>query len=383
MFLFLVACDLGTIQGETGQVELVDADFVVGAFENFSSAGPVEVGSELCPEINCVGCGESSTAIDDCWELSTAGLTETDDCYGFDTLGNASMTWTAVECDTITDAEDDVLNFVVVDGLGPRLEFPYAEAALQSNEDTEAGLRHHEQDAFPEDVLPGDHLLILDGSAIRTQVVLEHDELGLAAFNPSAHELTVEGGTVLEQERNNVLFSADGEGSILFDSEEIGTFATLSPEMVVSLEIHAGIFADEDSESPLAARAIARDADGNQVFGVPVEWSIEDGTSIAVAPVLDQEGDESSQTVFLSDACIEPDGSERTSLLVARWEDLEASAELTWQSAEADPDWEAGEDCLEVETTGCSGGCTAGPAAPGLAALLLGLAVTRRRKRQN
>ena len=111
-----------------------------------------------------------------------------------------------------------------------------------------------------------------------------------------------------------------------------------------------------------------------------MEWSIEDGTSIAVSPFLEQEGDESSQTVGLSDACVKPDGSERTSLLVASWEDLEASAELTWESAEADADWQPGDDCLEV---GCSGGCAAGPALPGFAALLLGLAVTRRRRTQN
>ena len=378
MLLLFVACDLGSFNGEEGQVRVTDEDFVVGAISGYSSGDPVLQGETLCPEFGCVGCEAESTDFADCYEVFSEHLAPDGACYGFDTLGTAELDFVKLDCEARPDHTDDTVRFEVVETATPRLEYPYAEAAL--DEEADGVLRHHELDSFPEDVLPGS-LQVLEGHSAHAYVVLEDADGALVAYTRSEHELGVEGGELLGvDDRNGLYVKPDGEGQILFDDEPAGSFSTVAEEEVVSLEVHVGVIVgDGDDEVPFVARAIARDAEGEQVFGVPVEWSLE-GTPLVVAGTVDEEfGFEDNQTVFLSDECVAGDGLERSTILTASWNGLEASADVSWISAIDEGEFEADEDCLELE--GCAGGCASGPAIPGLAALLLGLAATRRRRR--
>lgn len=384
VFLFLIACDPGSIQGEAGQVTLDDDDFMVGAFSSYQSGDPVALGAELCPELDCVGCEADSDDFVDCFAVVEDDLDE-GACLSFDSEGAYALNFLALGCEQLPDAVDDVVHFDVVADLTPRLEFPYAELALAANDEDETQLRHHELAAFPEDILPTT-LQVLEGEAVLARVVLETAEGDRAAYTRSQHLIGVDGGEELgHDERNGIYIRPEGPGSVVFDGDEAGTFAVVAEDDIVSLEVHIGVFTSNDEETPMAARAIARTADGEQVFGLPVVWSVT-GTDLALAGTIEDEIDfEDTQTVFLTDECIASDGSERQSQLIASWNGHEAVADVRWVKAVDEADFVPNEDCLDgqdfgPDALGCGQGCASGPALPGLAALLLGLAITRRRR---
>ncbi len=139
--------------------------------------------------------------------------------------------------------------------------------------------------------------------------------------------------------------------------------------------------------TPLGARALALDADGNEILGAAVDWSV-GGTTIQLVPGT-QPGPVSyfpmsgEDYVWLYDGCLPPhQGSgERRSTLKASLGDLSDKATLHWWRPQGQPDanYERPEHC----TGGCACDSAGGDGSAGLlgAAFFVLAGALRRRRR--
>ena len=129
---------------------------------------------------------------------------------------------------------------------------------------------------------------------------------------------------------------------------DIGGLETVRLDEVASLEIVAGLLLDPESEanyeSPLAARAIARTADGRAVYGAPVTWTLDAGAILLTTQ--DAQEDDTGipplpgpDHVLLEDVCLPPEAgpSQRSATLVATVGEVSASLDLIWAVPPGDP----------------------------------------------
>ncbi|MDC0717389.1 DUF4185 domain-containing protein [Nannocystis bainbridge] len=163
----------------------------------------------------------------------------------------------------------------------------------------------------------------------------------------------------------------------------------VAADTVTSLELAGAYLVLEDSDAPLigrtsvpfGARAVARDAGDDLVFGLPVTWSVAGG-DIAYIPELTQ-----PEQIVLADDCVAPEEREGPRELVLRGSlgDMSASLEFSWAGTRevtplnfvpVDSDWQPPATCLAAEGCGCR---STEPGAPAL--LLLGLLGLGRRRR--
>src|SRR5690606_22472020 len=129
--------------------------------------------------------------------------------------------------------------------------------------------------------------------------------------------------------------------------------------------------------TPFLAHAIARDAEGHVVLGLPVRWTVDSGEIAVVeppAPML-------SEYLFFDDTCVPPEerGGQREVVLRATSGEVSATVTLRWtgKAEPAEVGWRASPLCLPPTSEGC--GCRTD--APGASALLaLGLLALRRRR---
>ncbi len=181
------------------------------------------------------------------------------------------------------------------------------------------------------------------------------------------------------------------------------TVEGVSESALASLELVAVYdhWADEElgieMVGPHAARAVFRDEQGRQIFGVPVRWSVTGG-QLAV-----ESGGRPQEDLYLGpdyaslgDSCSHPRRleGERSATLHAAYGDLDDKVKLSWEYSEGWMDvfypeeedrqeyydsWEPSPYCLGFGCTGCS---TRGRAS-GLAWVLgfLGLLLAGRRRR--
>lgn len=169
----------------------------------------------------------------------------------------------------------------------------------------------------------------------------------------------------------------------------IGQLTGVPAESVVSLELAGALIVSGDPDAPLlgrtstplGARAIARDAAGDLVIGLPMAWSADVG-NVAHVPELTRH-----EHLVVADDCVAPEQREGPRALVLRGssQGLSATLRFDWTGTreatvftpEPGADWAPSPNCLEP-----TGGCGCRSADPGGASLLLlGLLGLRRRRR--
>ncbi len=276
-----------------------------------------------------------------------------------------------------------------------------------------------------EDLLqPGDTLRVLAGQHLRIFVLLwdeEHQQI--VAWRGAEGDVEVlesQGGYQADRDPYLGLSSSEGWidlelesgarldlgvqirgqrfGGLLVEGVDGGDLASL--ELVVDYDDFA--FEEEDGtvfegDAPSIARAVVRDSEGRQVFGVPVDWRVSGGRLSVEPGASGQQGWlQGGDYARIGDACTHPRrlGGERRATLHASYGDLKGDLQMEWSWPEGlfdalyadDPEgmreyyreWEPDERCTGVGCTGCSS--RAGGAGVWGWLGLLGLGLARRRR---
>lgn len=169
----------------------------------------------------------------------------------------------------------------------------------------------------------------------------------------------------------SITLSPGTSGTLLYtlDDQEwdVATLETAAVDEAASLEIVTGFaaFSGEDPgyDSPVAARAVVRTADGTPLYGAPVTWSIEAGSVLLSTVATEEAGLEppplpGSDHILISDVCQPPEGqpSQHTATLVASLGPLSTSADLVWAIPPGDPStFVPAPDCAELGTQPTTG----------------------------
>ena len=164
-----------------------------------------------------------------------------------------------------------------------------------------------------------------------------------------------------------------------------GRLEAVGEDQVASMEIVAGYLLLEDDEKvPYGARAVLRDADGNLLYGAPVQWQVVDGDLAVYAGTLEDESPvlPGLDYAALADECVAPSEREgtRTVSLQASYGGLTDRIELTWNatSDEDDESWEPSEMC---QHGGCSCSTDGGRGSSVVGLALVAIAFLRFRRR--
>ncbi len=382
-------------------------------FYGFRNSGPVLAGTTIC--LNLKGhSGEGSAAYQACgYEVVADGVDVADGCYTFAQAGTAvlSVEPTGEPCADDYDAEPPVdqvsVEVVDADALSLGLLRFGEHAATVGATEGDAGPWPDEWPApWP------DPLRVVEGEPVLLHVGLLHDGgTEAVAFNSDATTLTVitlegdEPGTepIFDDGEEHDAPYGPGVRLRLASGSRVQLQLTIGAESWTTGEVIAVPLDDiatldvlgaysvpirSDGElpgSPLGARAVARDADGNPVLGAPVTWTLT-GHSLQVVPgsqpgpisLFPLAGDD---YVWLYDGCFPPDqgAGTRQATLRAKLGSLSDSVALTWERGEGEPDedWVQPEYC-NAGCGGCSTGASPGAVAP--LALLAMLLLPRRRR---
>jgi MYXO-CTERM domain-containing protein len=173
---------------------------------------------------------------------------------------------------------------------------------------------------------------------------------------------------------------------------ELGELRAAPESDIESLELVVGMYSHFDVVQPMAAIAVARDAEGNRIHGAPIRWSVR-GRALAIDHRGDQlgYGDLAGRDyTWVRDDCQRPSAGigTKSSTLVAEVNGIEAVQKLTWVRTEpsdpeaADADWTRPDVCTGQGCGGCSTTASAQPGRSFSAVALLALLVGVRRRRR-
>lgn len=176
-----------------------------------------------------------------------------------------------------------------------------------------------------------------------------------------------------EQAALRVVYGGTEIAVPIFEAVEVDRVASL--ELVPVYELDSS--GERDWGLPGGVIALAHDAEGRRIFGVPVEWSVSEGL-LAIQPAL-----ETNDLLVVGDSCRDKPITKdrRNATIEARVAGLVASAELEWTALRED-DISIDPDAPECQGSACDCSASATPT-DSLAALfgLLVLGVGLRRRR--
>lgn len=390
----LVGCYDG-FESREGQLELEPVDLVVGPMEGFTPDHPMIVGSELCADVRC-GDGQATCPGDDlvdaCFATSASGGLDAtaSDCVEAVAEGAGAWIFDPVACDANADGYAPIPDGVDVVVVGPdlveaRLD-QWVEALIHEDGVVAVG------GGFPDDwtVAEGEPFRIVEGGHLRLPITLWHPDHDVSVAYTDARatvELVTTSGTGPSLDRPNpgwVWLEADegATGELRFS---VATASWTLGEVVGvaddpgSLELVVA-FVDEGGgkRSPLGARAVVRDRDGNLVYGTPVTWVLVEG-DLAIDPGGDLPGDDYA---ILTDACLPPSerAGERTAVLEVRHGDLVSTVELAWTAPAGDGSDDTFQEDPLCHHGGGGCGCQTGGTGAAWLGVLLGVVLVRRRR---
>jgi len=411
---------------------VLDTSVYVEPWHGFRNLGPILSGTTLCWSTTPAGgAGLGGDVWPGCFDLAWTGAVTVDGlCHTF-AEGESSFTLTptddCVPIDTDTTLAADLATFLAI---GPEdLELVlvrYAEMAAV--EGAVAGTEAPWPTDWPAPFETP--LRVVAGQPVLLHAGLYHPEhAGAVAFNSREARLTVES---LEGDAPEIIAVYDDPAAepddgpfaptarlILTDGSRArmrldlggnswttGEIVGVPESAIETLEVvpaYAPPVVDEDDGSggeedenpaaatglpstPMGARALALDADGHEILGADVGWSV-GGTTIQVVPgpepgPLSYFPLPGNDYVWLNDGCLPPEqnAGQRRATLKATLPHVSGAVVLNWEKPEAEPDPEY------ERPLHCTGGCscdatdTDGASPAGALALFLfvGAAVRRR-----
>lgn len=366
--LLSAACDEDVVTSEAGGFTLQFAGLHSERFVAWAAPYRVVVGTRLCPQARCAAC----EADDACAAVAVTGsgaVRADGDCFVADAPG--AIEWrVGAPCDD-ADAPGDraTMTVLAADELSA--------APVLWPEQLQRSLAAPTQGAFVSGTAAP--LRVIAGSQVRLDVRLAVPDGGavgwsdgeVAVARASGRAPVVYSGDALEL----VTFAggvADASFRVGDSTWPMGQVIGVPESEARSLELGVMFVPGEGGTTPAVGRARVRDADGRELLGAPVTWSIEGSLALAVDAQLP-----GPEWISIADACLPPEarGGPRSAELRAEVGDLAATLELRWDGVVGDPDpkWEKAEHCGD---DGC--GCRSHGGGFGWCGVL---ALLRRRRR--
>jgi len=425
--LMAARCGKSSFQSQEGQWTFTDTGLMAWPDDGLDDDQSVLPDERVCPR--SVGwAGElpdewsEAAMFDACIEEGLEGPASFEQrgdtrCITMEGVGEVSWLLEPAACDVpFVEGEEPISDRVIFDVADPAAVSAHV---LQSAEILAlAGLELEPPDVFTEgDLLPlGETLYVLADQPVRLYVQLWDSDReqptawrtqdGMVRYQTSGGSASLR-DDLLEgiDPRDGWLAIELGEGAQAnlgvdvrgqrFDGalvEGVPASSLASLELVVA---YGNFLFAKSGTAPYAARAIVRDDQGRQVFGVPVDWSVSGGR-LAVEPGLAEPGELlGDDYAWINDACRDPRRAwqgERSAVLHASYGDLSDALDLSWSYPDGwmdayDEDefeemfagFEPDPYCTGVGCNGCSSG---GSARVGLAWVLglLGAALGLRRR---
>jgi uncharacterized protein (TIGR03382 family) len=426
-WLMAVRCGMPSFESEEGQWSFTDTGLVAVPEEGLDDDQSVLPDERVCPrDVNW-----SSERPDEwsdaaifaaCVEEGLEGPASFEQrgdlrCIAMEGVGEVSWLLEPVACDVpFVEGEEPISDRVVFDVADP--EAVSAHVLQWAEIHALSGLELSPVDALTEDdlLMPGETLYVLADAPVRLYVQLwDGDREQPTAWRAQEGEVryTATGSSWAVREdllegiapRDGWIAIELGVGDQMdlgvdvrgqrFDGAIVEAVPASSLASIELVAAYGDFFFAEEGTIPYAARAIVRDDQGRQVFGVPVEWRVSGGR-LAVEPGLAGSGDlMGDDYAWLEDACRHPKRAyqgERSAVLHASYEDLSDSLELSWsypegwmdayEDDELDEMWADFEPSPYCIGAGCNGCSSTGSGAGAAWVLgLLGLALGLRRRR--
>jgi MYXO-CTERM domain-containing protein len=351
---------------EVGGLGFVAPELHRGTLDDFGSGDPIAVGSTVCPQFHGYYddygiyhelSGEDDWALRACFDAEASGpATYEGHCLHVD--GPGEITW-SLQPRSSTCIEDMGFPSDRVRFEGVALEDLVTEEAALVERLPASGLWTAPEGSTPPDLVPstGAPLVIVEGVTVTAQIGLREPTRDLAVAwadgeivvtPPSAQVNTYEeeGSDADDMGETSVLLRLVDGGAAEVALHVAGTPAAAMPvqsvpvETLVDLQIVGFFPLDAELQMPAIVRAIARDAEGRIVRGVPVTWSTEG--ALQSLPLWGEGRD--PDYVMLDVGC-------RTEDEPANSEEGTVTATLGEQSAVLDLAW-VRPVCLEVPSEG-------------------------------
>ena len=416
--LALAGCKIATFWSEEEQWEFTDPGLVIGGSAGIGNDTAILEGSIICPDPDCRGeCPEdadSTSLLLDCFEHTADGpgtVVQDDTSLCLQTDGPGELTWymDPILCDANDEGYLPIADWVSFDivavDVARVLVYQWADDYAAGVLDPASG------EEFPDDLFhpEGDPYQVLaDVEVIFLVVLWDSTTNGWVAWNGAdgnaslraVHgsfeitELVEKGWLSLTLENGAEAILELTVGDRTWDA---ATLVGVGEDTLASVELVTAFNTQGDDEEtgialsyPEGARAIFRDTEERPVYGVPVEWTVSNGTlSVYPGPFNEYLGGymlPGADYAILSDNCLPPSKSygERTALLRVSYGDLSDSMKLTWTlntepGEDPEEEWEKPEQCMGRD---CSCDSSGGPTTATIAWLpILVLAVLRRRYR--
>ncbi len=402
-------CD-PTFYSEGEEWRFSDVALVSGAHSGFHNTESLLPDTPLCPTMDWQGSlpeeFDEAWIVENCIEQSLEGpasFEQRDEltCAMMESAGEVVWRFDAIDCEAEWPTDPPVSDRLVLQVADPasvtaEVHQWFEEMAMDGLETVPAG-------AITEELLivQGEPFRLIEDSAVtffvrlwdpeKQQPVAWRGDEGEVYANTLAGDVQLQ--PLSEEEPGWIRLSlAAGAEAALFinvngEAWEAARLVGVSAEEADSLELVATLLAadDEGAAMPVAARAVVRDAQGNPLFGAPVDWKVRKGRLAVTTDPNDGANLPGPDYAGLSHACYPPSelGGEFSVVLKASYEGTSDKVELSWTYPDdggSDEDWVEPEECMGS----CRGCATQGTENPGMAWLLLGglgLAARRRRGR--
>jgi len=351
--VLVVGCDESVVVSEGEDFSLVLGGVRTETLRGWEAPYRVLTGTVMCPQVQCAACDGSS-----CGDvaLAASGPVHVDEtgCFVADAPGE--IEWrVGAPCDDLAAPRDRaMLRVVGVDEVAAEAVL-WPDRALAAAAGFAAGgaAFHAEDEPLPTP------LAVVEGSQVQFAVrMYTRGDERVVGWSDGAVTLRRDEGrapVAYPGERLELVTFADATATAEFAAGggtwPLGQVRGVAADTVKSLRIAAA--AQVEGGAPALARAVARDADGVEVFGLPVTWTVRSGElALVVDPDLPGQ-----DYVWLGDVCLPPErrGGPRSAVIEARYGGISAELELTWIGEEGvpEPDWERDSSCPEGQGCGC------------------------------
>lgn len=324
---------------------------------------PLLAGTRICPtfKVQAEDAPEEARAAgNDCYTDDLPR--DADGCVPLETPGDVRWQITGVECAGYTPRSDEItLTVVSDDGVTAAVE--------QGPEGlVEAGLADGTVIAdVPDDwkTEPGEPFRIVADEPFAFSARIADASGAVLAWRAERELWQVEGGASVTVSGAIyplvVTVPLDVEAGIslavMDPAQHVVEVVGVDGAGIVSLDLVAAFTVGEGGSAPFGARAVARDAEGNLVYGAPITWTMQGGAAIDADSNLVPGGD----YVVFEVPCAEAVGGTLTATLVAEYAGIRVEESLSWVVAEgaACPAADTGiigEGCEKEEECACGGG---------------------------
>lgn len=357
-WMSVVAC-VAPMPTERGQLAVEAPD--LKTLGTSALPAPMLAGTRTCPTVSC---REDCPTLSDplaCFDSAGTGSVRVlGSCWRFDVPGTGAVSWSTVPCAANGEGyapDDDRLGFEVLAASD------VTAAPLDLERLAEAELDPGPAGAFPTTWAhpPGAVWSLVSGSRFVFVPILaapDGREVGWTLLDAVVEVVPIAGAppaTALLAGHLAVEIESGSTADLRFgvgtDRWPLATVSGVPVDAVRSLEVVVAYAVDPNVDTvPFAARAVARDASGNLVWGAPVTWSLDEGLLALGGLPIELPGPD---YVVVADACTPPSENEgsHTAVLRATLGDLTDTVALAWDVSPglSDDGFEPWDACVEGE----------------------------------